>query len=60
MVLDIKCHCTTRFMIKFQTNKNKVKFVKIFKMRTFCNGWCRIVALNNIIKNKQNFSDEET
>ena len=29
-------------------------------MRTFCNGWCRNIALNNIVKNKENFSDEET
>ena len=60
MLLNIKSHCTTRFMIKFsQTNKNKVNSVKIIKMSTFCNGWCSNIALNNI-KNKENFTDEET
>ena len=29
-------------------------------MRIFCNGRCRKIALSNIIKNKENFSDEET
>ena len=29
-------------------------------MSTFCNGWCSNIALNNIIKNKENFTDEET
>ena len=29
-------------------------------MRTFCDGSCRNIALNNIIKNKENFSYEET
>ena len=28
-------------------------------MSTICNGWCRNIALNNI-KNKENFTDEET
>ena len=60
MLLDIKSHCNTHFIKKFQTtNKNKVKSVKILKMSTFCNGWCSNIALNNI-KNKENFTDEET
>ena len=29
-------------------------------MSTFCNGWCSNIALNNIIKNKENVTDEET
>ena len=29
-------------------------------MSTFCNGWCSNIALNNVIKNKENFTDEET
>ena len=29
-------------------------------MNTFCNGWCSNIVLNNIIKNKENFTDEQT
>ena len=29
-------------------------------MHTYCNGWCSNIALNNVIKNKENFTDEET
>ena len=33
--------------------------VKSVKMSAFCNGWCSNIALNNIIKNIENFTDEE-
>ena len=29
-------------------------------MSTFCNSWCRNIALSNIIKNKENFTHQET
>ena len=53
MLPDIEGHSTTHFIIKFQTNKNTVKSVKILKIRTFYIGSCSNIALNNIKKPKK-------
>ena len=45
--------------ISNKLNKNKVKSLKILKMSLFCIGWCSNMSLKNI-KNKENFTDEET